>query len=257
MPINFQSASEMYEQIAFAEMTAWLIKTKKRPSLMNRLTKGTQRRINMLIPEKIHQAITYAIEKMIKGVLYGNQYITPSPNPERELRMIEHKAKQKIRMYQRTASLEGAVTGAGGILMGIADFPAFLSIKMKMLFEIAAAYGHDVRDFRERLFLLFIFKLTFSSQNTRNQVITTLENWENRKDKLPKDLENFDWRTFQLEYRDYMDLAKLAQLVPLIGAGVGAVANYQLSKQLGNMAMNAYRLRYFANKEFNNLKDES
>ena len=38
----------------------------------------------------------------------------------------------------------------------------------------------------------------------------------------------------------------MAQLVPVIGAAVGAVANYQLLKQLGATAMNCYRLRYFA-----------
>ncbi|MFC4870393.1 EcsC family protein [Negadavirga shengliensis] len=241
-------AEELYERLALRDMQAWLAKTKKEPSIANRLTKGTQRAINKLIPEKIHQAITKAIEVMVKGVLTGNQYVTPKPNPEPSLRLKEYKARKIIRFYQRTASVEGAVTGAGGILMGIADFPAFLAIKMKMLFEVAAAYGFDVKDYRERVFLLMIFKLTFSSQKTRNQTILELETWDEGKLDLPENLDSFDWRSFQLEYRDYMDLAKLAQLLPIIGAGVGAVANYQLSKQLGKTAMNAYRLRYFSKK---------
>ncbi|SHM34501.1 EcsC protein family protein [Cyclobacterium lianum] len=236
---------KLYENLAYRDMQSWLQKSKQKPSLINRMTTGTQRSINNLIPEKIHKAITFAIEKMVKGVLTGNEYIAPSPYLADRLSLREYKARKSIRIYSRTASVEGAVTGAGGILMGFVDLPAFLAIKMKMLFEIAAAYGHDTRDFKERVFLLHIFKLTFSSQKTRNEIIVNLENWNAYAGSLPDDLDDFDWRNFQLEYRDYMDLAKLAQLIPLIGAGVGAVANYKLSQQLGRMAIQAYRLRYF------------
>jgi hypothetical protein len=52
-----------------------------------------------------------------------------------------------------------------------------------------------------------------------------------------------DWRRFQQEYRDYIDLAKLMQLVPGIGAAVGVYVNHKLTRQLGNTAMNAYRTR--------------
>lgn len=57
------------------------------------------------------------------------------------------------------------------------------------------------------------------------------------------DKDNFDWKTFQQEYRDYIDIAKMLQMVPEIGAVVGAYANYKLMDKLGNTAMNAYRLR--------------
>ena len=62
---------------------------------------------------------------------------------------------------------------------------------------------------------------------------------------LPPSLDDFDWRKFQQEYRDYIDLAKLAQLVPVIGAPVGVVANNLLVRKLGRTAMNAYRMRWF------------
>jgi uncharacterized protein (DUF697 family) len=241
-----QSLSKsMYDDIATAELNAWLVKTRKKPGFINKLTKSTQEGINSMIPEKVHQVITYAIEKMVKGVLFGTKYITPSPLIGSSLEQREIKVKKIIKIYQNTASAEGAITGAGGILLGLADFPAFLTIKMKMLFEIAAAYGYDVKKFEERLYLLYIFKLTFSSQETRNQTLALLENWNDYIAKLPADVSDFDWRDFQLQYRDYLDLVKLAQLIPIIGAGVGAVANYQLANKLGQNAIQCYRLRYF------------
>ena len=68
-------------------------------------------------------------------------------------------------------------------------------------------------------------------------------NWEEKRKGLPENIDEFDWRKLQQEYRDYIDLAKMAQLVPVIGAPVGAVVNYRLIKKLGITAMNAYRMR--------------
>ncbi|UJP66938.1 EcsC family protein [Mongoliitalea daihaiensis] len=234
-----------YEQLALAEMMAWLMEVKQRPSIMGIVTAGAQQAFNTIIPDKVHQAITFAMEKMVKAVLVGNQYITGDPFHTANLVDRETKVKDIITLYQRTASVEGAVTGAGGILLGLADLPAFLMIKMKMLFEIARLYGYDTSNLQERIFLLYVFKLTFSSQESRNETIRLLENWQDYVGRYPGHVEAFDWRAFQLAYRDYLDLAKLLQLIPIIGAGVGAVTNYKLSAKLGHFAMQAYRMRYF------------
>ncbi|HLO38686.1 MAG TPA: EcsC family protein, partial [Lacibacter sp.] len=74
-------------------------------------------------------------------------------------------------------------------------------------------------------------------------VYLKMTDWEMKKLQLPDDINQFDWRNFQQEYRDYIDLAKMAQLIPLIGAPVGLIVNYRLLKKLGITAMNAYRMR--------------
>lgn len=234
---------DSYQHYVDAELGLWLFEMKKPASLMGRLTHGFQSKVNKMIPEKIHQAITVAIQNMVKGVLVGSSWIVPKTESGILLKEREQKVRDRIKWYRNTASVEGAVTGAGGILLGLADFPAFLTIKMKMLFDIAALYGFDTKDYHERLFLLYVFQLSFSGQKRRNEIIGLLENWDSYSSTLPKNLDSFDWRTFQLDYRDYIDLAKLAQLVPIIGAPVGAIANYKLTEHLGKNAMNAFRLR--------------
>ena len=228
---------------AHTELGLWLAQMKKPPSIAGRITHGLQREINYWIPEEVHLSITSAIEILVKGVSTGSSWIVPRPDRELSFRARELKVRNRIKWYRNSASVEGALTGAGGILFGFADFPAFLTIKMKMLFDIAALYGMDTKNYQERLYLLYVFQLSFSSQKRRNSLVGLLENWEEHKADLPKDLKDFGWRTFQLDYRDYMDLAKLAQLIPIIGAGVGAIANYRLTEHLGKNAMNAYRLR--------------
>jgi hypothetical protein len=119
-----------------------------------------------------------------------------------------------------------------------------LGIKIKLLFEIASTYGFSTNDYKERLYILYIFQLAFSSHQKRKEIYLKLADWKNLSSQLPEDIHLFEWRTFQQEYRDYIDLAKLAQLVPVIGAPVGAVVNYRLITKLGKTAMNAYRMRW-------------
>ncbi len=234
---------EAYLHYVRAELNIWLFQMRRPPGWMNRMTRSVQKGINDLLPEKMHQVVTAAIENMVKAVMTGSSWILPKWDPNLSLRVREMKVRQRIKWYRNTASAEGAVTGAGGILLGFADFPAFLTIKMKMLFDIAALYGADLSQKKERLFLLYIFQLTFSSQERKNDLIGLMEKWDEFEPDLPDNLNEFDWKTFQLDYRDYIDLAKLAQLIPLVGAGVGALANYKLTEQLGKNAMNCYRLR--------------
>ena len=234
------------DQPARAALRLWQRQMQRPPSLLNQFARRVQIRLNALLPERVHQAITAAIKQMVRGVLFGSKYITGKPLAEASFAQREAAVRSHIRNYRTMATAEGAVTGAGGFLLGLADFPLLISLKMKLLFELAAAYGYDVHDYTERLYLLHVFQLAFSSQHTRNLTYQRLANWDAYRLTLPLDPEEFDWRTFQQEYRDYIDLAKMAQLLPFVGAAVGAVANYKLIDQLGETAMNCYRLRHFA-----------
>ena len=233
-------------QLARAELRRWQRQMQRPPSRLNQFARRVQIRLNALLPERVHQAITAAIRQMVRGVLFGSRHTTNQPLAAVTFARRETVARNQIRNYRTMATAEGAVTGAGGFLLGLADFPLLVGLKIKLLFDLAAAYGYDVHDYTERLYVLHVFQLAFSSQHTRNLTYQRLAHWDAYRLTLPLNPEEFDWRTFQQEYRDYIDLAKMAQLLPFVGAAVGAVANYQLIKQLGDTAMNCYRLRHFA-----------
>ena len=233
----------VYERIANEELIAWQKEMLRRPGLLNNLSKKIQTKINTWIPEKIHKAITIAIKQMIRGVLLGAKYTTSDPLHTDNLQEREEAVQKKIDWYRNTAAVEGGITGAGGILLGLADFPILIGLKMKLLFDIASLYGFDVNDYKERVYLLHIFELAFSSDVHRKNIFIKMTDWEEKRKSLPEDINGFDWRNFQQEYRDYIDLAKMAQLVPVIGAPVGVFVNYRLIKKLGITAMNAYRMR--------------
>lgn len=227
------------------ELYFWKQKMTKRSGLLSRASKNAQTRISGLIPEKVHHVITESIKNMVKATLIGSNMTNKKPSPkEVSLYERDERLKEKLSSFRKAAGIEGAGTGAGGILLGIADFPLLLSIKMKFLFEAASVYGFNTDDPKERLFILHIFLLAFSSEEKRKETLGIIENWEQHKNLITE----MDWRELQQEYRDYIDLVKMFQMIPGIGAVVGAFANYNLLDQLGETAMNSYRLRLMQSK---------
>ena len=245
---------DLYQYKIRKELTAWQKLMLSKPTIFNWLSKEVQVKINGWIPEKVHKAVTSTIKQMIRGVLFGATHTTASPLGSQPLQERETAIQQKIERYRTTAAVEGGITGAGGILLGLADFPLLIGIKIKLLFDIASMYGFNVEDYKERVYLLHIFELAFSSHQHRKNVYLKMVDWEKKSKQLPEDIHQFDWRNFQQEYRDYIDLAKMAQLVPIIGAPVGAVVNYRLIEKLGLTAMNAYRMRLFSSTDYKILQ---
>lgn len=235
-----------YEEKVLQEAEHWKFSMLKRPSKFQRTAKSLQLKINEKIPAKVHKIMTESIKKMVETTLVGSDFTTK----KRDVSGLSFEEKEKkilelIPKYKKTAAVEGAGTGAGGLLLGAADFPLLLSIKMKCLFDIAATYGFDVKEKEERIYMLYIFHLAFCSDDHRTKLLEVLENWEEKKEELLE----LDWKAFQQEYRDYIDVVKMFQLMPGIGAVVGAYANYQLLDHLTKVAMNVYRFRILSSSQ--------
>ena len=211
---------EDYNYTKLKELEIWKEKMRKKPSLLNKASKGVQNKFNSILPDNYHNIITSAIKNMTKVVLFRSKYTTKKPLIGLTLKERDDLALDKIKTYKNTAMIEGAGTGAGGILIGLTDLPLLLGIKIKLLYELASIYGFDVKDYRERMYILSIFQLAFSSQNHVNKVFAKIENWDEYKNTLSDD----------------------------IGAFVGAYVNNKLVDKLGEYAMYAYRMRILSDE---------
>lgn len=229
-------AYSAYEEKIIQELEAW----QEEMFLETNVANSLQQKLNSFIPEEVPQAIAAAIQQWAWHALFrikqkSTQQSTLSSLEEKETLILE-----RIACYQ-----EMAATGAGtDILFSLAGFPHLLDIQLNMLCEIATHYGYSVEDYRERLFLLHIFQLTFSRQQQRSQVYLQMVDWETQKQYMPAAIQLFDWPTFQQGYLDYIDRTKLAQIIPVVSAPVGAMVNYHLLQKVGVTAMNAYRMRW-------------
>jgi hypothetical protein len=235
-----------YEAAARAELAEWREAMAQGPTLLGRAAQGVQARINSIVPERVHAAVTTVIEKMTRVIVTGADLTTLKPLATGSLSEREAEVSRRIAGYRTAAAVEGGVAGAGGFTLALAEFPTLIATKLKLLFDIAALYGHDGSELSERLYILSIFQLAFSGADHRRDVLETMIGWDAAPH--PESLDAVNWRRLQQEYRDYIDLAKMAQLIPVIGAPVGAVVNYRLLHKLGDTAVAAYRMRWFAGR---------
>ncbi|MCR2805225.1 EcsC family protein [Paenibacillus soyae] len=236
-----------YEQKVRHEIAVWEHQLFKPPGWLERTSKTIGTRINNLIPPKVHDVITATIRSIVRTALFGAEY-TPQRSVQRslDLEQADQEAKQLFSIYQKIAVVEGAGTGAGGLLLNAVDFPALIAIKMKYLFELAHVYGYDTKRFSERIFILKVFQMTFSGPEQRARLLGSIKRWDVEEGLWISDSDyskNMDWETFQKEYRDAIDFRKMLQMVPGIGAVAGAWANYTILEELRESATNAYRLR--------------
>ncbi|MCD6063896.1 MAG: EcsC family protein [Flavipsychrobacter sp.] len=241
---------QTYNERAIIEMMDWQKEMKRKSSISAYIAAKFQSKFNSLVPEKVHQVITAAFRHTVQGLLKGSELVSAAPLKNTNLEDRERRIEGRIEFYKNTAAAEGALTGAGGFLWSLADFPMWLTLKMKMLTEIAALYGFDISDYKERVYILYTFQLAFSTRQHRREIFGIVANWQHTSQSLPAP-NDFNWRKFQQEYRDYIDLAKLIQLIPGIGAIAGAYVNHKYTKLLGHTAMNAYRTRLFTEGKLN------
>ena len=235
-----------YETNARDDLLVWQKRMQRPPELWNGLTRGVQQRLNRLIPNVVHAALAVSVREVARGALAGSRLVVSPPLLQGSLEDREAGVRSDIARYSRNAAIEGGLTGAGGLLLGLADLPLLLGMKLNFLVQVAAHYGFSSEEFSERLYMLYVLQLAFSSDQHRGDVYGRLTDWSSRTESLPCSIDAFDWQTFQQEYRDYMDVAKLAQLVPVIGAPVGIVVNGRLMRRLGSTAIHAYRMRWFS-----------
>ncbi|GAB2720051.1 EcsC family protein [Paenibacillus thermoaerophilus] len=232
-----------YESLSLMELKQWEKQfLGAKGGMLEQWTRSVQNRMYRLVPPRVDAALTAAVKGMVRTVMTGIDFMPKDP-PKRWLTLKERdgEAARLLDRYKKIAAAEGAGTGAGGIMLGLVDFPALIAIKMRFLFELAHLYGFDTRDRGERLFALHVFQLAFSSANKRREVYERVRNWD--KGGRPPSPEAFPWDTFQREYRDAIDFRKMLQLLPGIGAVVGAWANYGLLEELGGVAIRCYRWR--------------
>jgi hypothetical protein len=227
------------------ELAIWEWEITKRQGLGKMLSQHVQMGIHSMTPRKIQDLITGSVKTLIEGVLHGSCWITKTriaPHPT--LAESDFLVERAYGSYHKAAVAQGIGIGLGGFIVNLADLPALLTTQVKFLFDCCKLYGFNPDIESERVFILYVFQLAYSSNRRRADILPLIKKW----DSYAKDLTP-DWETLQIEYRNYMDIAKLLQLLPVVGAVAGGTANHNLMRTLKKTAMNAYRLRIISSEQ--------
>lgn len=174
-----------------------------------------------------------------------------------QLEFLENKYRSKYGQY---ALLEGGLAGLGHPLGLLLDFPALLTINLRMVHSIASTYGYSLRYPPEQILALKVLHAGSLPSAYEEEV------WEWLLEKLHSQDEfapfyvgeetiiQPEWlQTLAKQWLKSAGLYGLKKVsknkLSIVGALIGAGANYQFTDQVGRFASRFYRYRFDLDKQ--------
>lgn len=157
--------------------------------------------------------------------------------------------------YTATASFEGGVTGAAGVVGLAVDVPALIVMNLRAIAEYSAYYGIDPRSQQERIFTLGVLAAASTwADSTKSMALGNLAKISKdiAKGRAWKELEKHAFVRLVRQIANALGIrlvkAKLGQIIPLAGAAIGMGANYNFTSRVTDAAYHMYRERFLAEK---------
>lgn len=157
--------------------------------------------------------------------------------------------------YETLCAAEGAASGSVGLPGIPADIVALIGINLRAIGEYATYCGFDVSRLEERVFALNILTYASSPADASKQLalaqliriakdVAAKKTWSeiNKHSMVPV------IRKICETLAERLTKAKLGQLIPYIGAGIGAGFNAYYTSKVCEAAANLYRERFLAAK---------
>lgn len=185
----------------------------------------------------------------------GHTLETPSDLAALKLEDIDKMVGFLDAKYKSLAGVEGAATGAAGLPGIFVDVPALVTLNLRAIGEYATYYGYDVAVQQERLFAMNVLGLASSPSDTAKQVAMAQLVRIARDVAMRKPWTALEKHAFVKIIQEIaravgvrLTKAKLAQVIPGVGAAVGLGFNAYYTARVCDAAYYLYRERFLAEK---------
>lgn len=216
------------------------------------------------IPQKTYDALEKAFEKGFKlifekggGVIEStgslekareegerlNESLERMIHPD-TLKSVDKAAGSRVASSKFAGTADGTVLGVFG--MGMPDIPIFLGLLLKSCYEIAAAYGFDYRDPRERKYTIAVMKTAFSREEDRvtaSRECDDLAGIMERGEEFEREITDDDMKDIAEVLATEMLVAKFLQGFTFFGV-VGGAFNYNMMSKISKAARLKYKKRF-------------
>ena len=216
------------------------------------------------IPQKTYDALEKAFEKGFKlifekggGVIEStgslekareegerlNESLERMIHPD-TLKAVDKAAGSRVASSKFAGTADGTVLGVFG--MGMPDIPIFLGLLLKSCYEIAAAYGFDYRDPRERKYTIAVMKTAFSREEDRvtaSRECDDLAGIMERGEEFEREITDDDMKDIAEVLATEMLVAKFLQGFTFFGV-VGGAFNYNMMSKISKAARLKYKKRF-------------
>ena len=184
------------------------------------------------------------------------------------LRACDEKARQVVTFHLAIAATEGGVAGAVGIFALPFDVAALVILALRVVRQVGVEYGYAEDDDFERDFCLAV--LRGSSANSVKEKVdaqialnlmartTAKKTWKSMATAtFGPELAVTTVRTLSKQLGINLTKRKVGEIVPLIGAAVGAATNAQFINKVGSDAQHAFQKRWLNDRDASRASAEA
>ncbi len=230
--------------------------------------------VNQVIPEDVMDQASNAVEQFL-SVLNNASEWTYDPKDllkqaqekglevetiadlrDQPLEQLDEIAKGLFTQNAVMAAIEGGGTGLGGAMLIAADIPLLFGINFRLIQQIGASYGFDLKGPDFQPLVLSIFNVAASGENrSKNDAIREISvagaafaNDLDYKGRVTGTIRDQN-RHLPREIAKNIVGRKIAQTIPIAGAAVGAGINYWFTNETAETAFMLFRALYIERKE--------
>jgi uncharacterized protein (DUF697 family) len=234
------------------------------------------------IPQAIQDAVARAIEAFLMGIssfsikTVAFQKLKEAVNAKveiidgrgRDIQFLiaaDDEARSCWNYHIGYAAVEGCGTGAAGLFGLAADVPALFTIVIRLIQEIGTCYGYDMTKPEEQEYVLHLLRAGSAGDiKAKVEALIALKQieeilikvtWKKMAQELAaKRLGQLSLLAALREFAKSLGInltkRKALQMVPVIGAIVGASFNATYANDIGKAAFMSFRRRFIAEKFF-------
>ena len=241
-----------------------------------------QKAAEYLVPEAVQDAVAKTIEGFLGGLDFatrntidaeeiGSRLAELQSTLKDELKSADEAAKHYWNWHVGYAAAEGGLAGAAGLLGLAADIPALFAITLRLIQQVGTCFGYDVHSENEREYVLHILRTGSTGDLTAKvefliglkqieQILLKVA-WKKMNEALAqREISRLAamaaLRQFAKSLGIQVTKRKSLQLIPVVGAVIGASFNATFINDVGRAAYMSYRRRWIAERD-GNAADES
>lgn len=174
-----------------------------------------------------------------------NKYRLSKELSSKNLKIIDKGVNQGKVISQGITAVEGSALGFLGI--GMPDVPVFISIILRMIYEISLKYGFNYDNDRERVFILNIICFGISKVEDKKKYSEACDKIaglidENKECDVDFNIDNMIKETSK-NLVDTLLVSKFIQGIPLVGT-VGGAVNFMVLSDVSKAAKIKYKKRF-------------
>ncbi len=174
-----------------------------------------------------------------------------------DLEALDRLAKSLVSQNAVLAALSGGGAGLGGALFVAADVPILFTINFRLIQQVGAAYGFPLRGPEYKPLVMTIFNVAASgSREAKSDALRELSvaaaafaHGSGYKGRAAQGTFREQLGHVPREIAKSLAARKLAQMIPVAGAAVGAGVNYWFTDQTAKTAFMLFRALYLERKE--------